>query len=118
MTPTPTTYRLAGNEDFTDSVNAYTFGYLITLADGVVKRYHSDLYRDAQWLEKHLTGPMTFYYVVRENGTHIGCDLQALEICHGTMGGVLYEITLRQERGFVWMLDITVLKTDQKEVAV
>lgn len=52
---------------------ARVFGFLAEKAGPVVKHYHSDLYHDAQWLEKYLFGDsFTFYWAVREYGTHIG----------------------------------------------
>lgn len=60
-------------------VNARAFGELVKLAAPVVTNYHSDLYRDAQWLQANLDADvvgtaLTFWYVVRSNGTHLTQD--------------------------------------------
>jgi len=65
------------------SVVASAFGELVKLAAPVVERYHSDLFRDAEWLQANLTadvvgGALTFWYVVRTNGTYLVQDTQWL----------------------------------------
>jgi hypothetical protein len=51
------------------------FGRLVRLAASVIKRYESDLFHDAQWLRKHMTGrSFTFVWSVGESGTGIGAD--------------------------------------------
>lgn len=48
------------------------FGHLVALATPVVKEYHGDLFRDAEWLRATVTGPIEMDYVVRHHGTHLG----------------------------------------------
>jgi len=38
--------------------------------------YQSDLFHDARWLSNYLTDAGTFYWIVREWGTHIGDDAE------------------------------------------
>lgn len=57
-----------------DRLRAVLFGELFLLAAPVVKRFTSDLYRDAQRLQEDgfLTGPgQELVYFVRESGTHL-----------------------------------------------
>lgn len=54
------------------SIRPLLFGQLVERAVPIVKEYHSDLYHDAQWIEKHVTGELTFLFVAREWGTYIG----------------------------------------------
>lgn len=56
-----------------DSVRASLFGAMIaTLPAGTIEHYHSDLYRDVQWIDTYVTGPMTFWWLVHDCGSHIG----------------------------------------------
>lgn len=57
-----------------ESMRAMVFGHLVNLTDDVVKHYRSDLYHDARWLRDYFADAMTFYFAVRESGTHIGTD--------------------------------------------
>lgn len=55
---------------------ALIFGVLVSLAEGVVKRYHSDLYHDAvglkrQYDEGAMVSGFTFYWAVGECGTSL-----------------------------------------------
>ena len=54
-----------------DAVAALLFGHLVDRTDGIVEHYRSDLYRDAQKLQQHLTGPGRFWYVARTWGTNL-----------------------------------------------
>lgn len=54
-----------------DAVIAVLFGHLVDRTDGTVEHYRSDLYRDAQRLQKSLTGPCRFWFVARSWGTNI-----------------------------------------------
>lgn len=83
MTTTETPSYLAGWASSDDTpeqsaerlgVRQRTFGRLVDLAHDIVEHYRSDFYHDAQWLEKHLVGPMTFYYGADSYGTAIGTD--------------------------------------------
>lgn len=70
------THRLVGWGSFEDIGTGYVlprvFGHLVRLTAGVVQEYHSDLYRDAEWLPKNVTGPCEMDFVVRYHGTHLG----------------------------------------------
>lgn len=64
-----------------DSAVARTFGELVEIAAPIVEHYLSDLYRDAQWLERHMGQDprdpwvkLEFYYAIDAWGTHIGTD--------------------------------------------
>ena len=52
---------------------------LLERALPVVEHYRSDLYWDAQWLDKYVTGPEEFYFGVHKYGTHIGTDLELIK---------------------------------------
>lgn len=52
-----------------DQVISRLFGHLVDRTDGIVEHYRSDLYRDAQRLQKELTGPTRFWWVARTWGT-------------------------------------------------
>jgi hypothetical protein len=76
-----------------DTIRAALFGAMLDRA-GVVERYRSDLYRDALWVNQYVTGPITFYFVVRQWGTHIGTDADCMRATHTAMGGTLYRVEL------------------------
>jgi len=57
----------------------YVYGYLARLAAPVLRRYWSDLYRDAMWIDKYVRGEeFTFWWSVDSSGTGIGTDDVAL----------------------------------------
>ena len=91
-TITPTRSFLCYENMFSNAVRAHIFGELADLAAPTVKFYRSDLYHDAGWLNNHVNGPTTFFYGVRETGTHIGHDGELIA-AHST---------------HVWQVDITV----------
>lgn len=69
------THRLVGwgdFEDLHDQIRSRLFGHLARLAAPVVVEYHSDLYRDAQWIAENVTGPCEMDFVVRYHGTFLG----------------------------------------------
>lgn len=53
------------------AVLAMLFGHLVQLAAPVVEHYHSDLFRDAQWLQAKVNGPRRFVWQAYECGTVI-----------------------------------------------
>jgi hypothetical protein len=62
-------------DDDVSAVRQLVFGHLLSIAAPIVQHYHSDLYHDAIWLSRHLSGPsMTFYWSVDDCGTQIGTD--------------------------------------------
>lgn len=69
------TYTLVYGGDWKDaesSIRAKVFGHMVELAHNRVKFYLSDLFHDAIWLKEEMTGPMSFEWITRESGTHIG----------------------------------------------
>jgi hypothetical protein len=56
------------------------FGHLARLAAPIIEHYHSDLYWDAMWIEKHLTADagdtFSFYFSIDNCGTLIGTDAE------------------------------------------
>lgn len=59
-------------KDAESSIRAKVFGHLVELSRDRVKFYQSDLFHDAIWLKEEMTGPMSFEWIARESGTHIG----------------------------------------------
>lgn len=53
---------------------------LAKLAWEVLKSYHTDLYHDAAWLQRHLSSEdgFTFYFAADDYGTAIGTDRDAV----------------------------------------
>lgn len=97
----PTVKRLT-NGDFNDQVLAYLFGELVQLASPFVTNYHSDLFRDAEYLQKFVTGPATFFYRVRPYGTHIGTDLSLVAQGFDPLTERLYRVELAQTDRLGW----------------
>lgn len=57
-----------------NSMRALLFGLLADRAFPIVEHYRSDLYHDANWLRRYVTGPGVFFFAVRTSGTSIGDD--------------------------------------------
>jgi hypothetical protein len=75
MTRTTAAIRTSGNTAAdVDSMRAQLFGALVERAAPLVEHYHSDLFRDAQWLMEHLSGPLVFWFGADVCGTAIGTD--------------------------------------------
>lgn len=86
------------------SIRAMLFSRMLDLAEGRIKHYSSDLFHDALWLERNITGPMGFDWIARESGTFIG-DI-CLDITDSDWEDVArYRFEIREE-GQRWMLDI------------
>lgn len=70
------THRLVGYGTDAKFIKGYVlprvFGHLVRLAAPVVQEFHSDLYRDAEWLPLNVTGPCEMDFVARQHGTHLG----------------------------------------------
>jgi hypothetical protein len=88
----PATTFLRFDDEINDSVRAALFGVLVELAAPVVEHYRGDLYHDVHWIDRHATGPLRFYYGVRDTGTGIGTD-RDLVVNHNTLA---------------WQVDLTV----------
>jgi len=85
------------------------FGKLVELAFPIVKHYHSDLYRDAQWLQHYaedIARGEPFYYGIREHGTHIGTDSMLKQYNSFT-----YKATV-QNIDKVWTLTLELIDPD------
>jgi hypothetical protein len=68
-------YETGRTEISETGTHAAVFAELVTLSRPIVSHYLSDLYHDALWLSRNLTGSdTTFYYGLRETGTSIGFD--------------------------------------------
>lgn len=101
---------LTGWSDSIDDlgVRHFLFGELVRRTIGVVDRYHSDLYHDADWLRTEVNGPMTFYWQARESGTNISDDRSLA--CRDNPGAVHYKVDLKCTKG-MWSVRFTVLQT-------
>jgi hypothetical protein len=61
-------------EEFPPAFLAKLFGAMVRRSRLVTEQYHSDLFHDSGWIEKHVSGEMSFYWAPRTFGTHIGTD--------------------------------------------
>lgn len=99
-------HRLVGWGNFDtmrESILPRVFGYLVRLATHVAHEYHGDLFHDAEWLRKNLTGETSFLYLVRYSGTNLG-DSARLMFESLAYDAVLYNIDLSvDERGTWWL---------------
>jgi hypothetical protein len=66
-------------EDHRRSICAKLFGELVKLTSGTVEHYVSDLYHDAQWINKHIGGVCEFYYSFDNWGTAIGANMEDVQ---------------------------------------
>jgi hypothetical protein len=82
-----------GDSTCLSGVAHLVFGQLMALAQPHVKFYHSDLYYDAQWCEKHIAGtePISFNFSTDECGTNLGVNDYFLNRKYA------YRITVRPE---------------------
>ncbi len=87
-------------EELGSSIKALLFGHLVDKAieDGV-RVYRSDLFHDALWVDKHVTGECDFLWGTREYGTSIGMDDEAMRAALSVLGGKLYRVRLFAEKG-------------------
>lgn len=101
----------AGQEKLDRSVKAILFGFLTrrALDDGLAS-YHSDLFHDALFVEKHITEPCTFYWAVRESGTWISLDADGIEAVTRHTESTVYRVTLSVGRSQRWIATFTKLE--------
>lgn len=108
-----TEHRLWGfSETIEDPVQTLLWGHLYRLAHPVVSLEHgypSDLYRDALWIDKWVTGPCVFFFAVHEFGTHIGMDARGPEWLQGHHDDtrIAYRIELFKKGRGDWWVSIT-----------
>jgi hypothetical protein len=119
LPPAPTTTETFlggfGTDPAALGVDAHVFGALVKLALPVLTNYHSDLYRDAQWLQANLTADvvgdaLTFWFVVRPSGTHIVQSADMLAAVRGVFrddNPRVYSVAVVNRRGS-WSLLVTV----------
>lgn len=89
------------SEEIADTIRCQMFGELVRQATPILEHYHSDLYRDSQWIARNLGRyETTFYYAADEWGTVIGQDRDLV---------FLYRDKLQ--------LKVTILRTDSKWTA-
>lgn len=90
--------------DVETSIQAKVFGHMLELAQGRLVSYRSDLYHDALWIDKIVTGPCQFDWVARESGTFIGDSVQHIKL-DDWVDAVKYRFEIINEDGR-WMLNI------------
>lgn len=98
-------------KDAESSIRAKVFGHMVELSRDRVKFYQSDLFHDALWLKEEMIGPMSFEWVVRESGTHIG------DICRYVKDDdfsncARYRLVVREDEKSRWILNIYESKED------
>lgn len=85
-------------DEINDSVRALLFGEMVKRTIGVVENYHSDLFRDAQWITEHVKDAMVFYWAPRTYGTNIGTDIDLVTM--PSLGLTPYHVRLENVRGY------------------
>lgn len=102
------------NDTFQSCVNSLLFGEMVRRALPTLAHYHGDLFHDARWMERHVTGPTTFWWVHREWGTNIGDDFAVMlpAVLNANRGENVkaFRIDLVVEEG-LWSADFTSLPT-------
>lgn len=99
------------NEGDARSIRALLFGELVKRATPI-ESYHSDLFHDALWIDKYVTGEFTWYWMVHDSGTHIGTDLAAAVHVYGSHStSVYYRISLTQGRLDFWIVTFETFAT-------
>lgn len=99
-------------EELASSIKQLTFGELVKLATPVLKRYHSDLWHDAKWLELHLQDNaqegVTWYYATCDSGTAIGTERSYIAIrIEGHAEGQLWRCRIMQDGKGAWYFNAT-----------
>jgi hypothetical protein len=61
-------------EEFRPAFHAKLFGAMVRRSRLVTEHYHSDLFHDAGWMQKYVTGEMSFYWAPRTFGSNIGTE--------------------------------------------
>lgn len=89
------------------TLKAMIFGMLVDLSERRLHMYKSDLFHDALWLETKLNGPMEFYWIVRDSGTHMGDEEFVGQVvkAFGSQDHWLYKLKLDNDNG-VWVLNV------------
>jgi hypothetical protein len=91
------------NEGDARSIRALLFGAMLDKAEPIVQHYRSDLYHDALWIDKHVNGEFTWYWMLRKHGTHVGTDLSdAVAVFGRDDFNVYYKVTLVRDRLARW----------------
>lgn len=104
-------YRLYGQDRFSNSVKSLAFGHLVKIA-GSDGHYRCDLFNDALWLERNVTGPFKFLYGCDDCGTHIGTEREFIFPYRER----IYECEIRavyseySPQDATWFLDIARIK--------
>lgn len=101
------------SEEFQSCVNSLLFGEMVRKAIPTLAHYHGDLFHDARWMERYVTGPTTFWWVHREWGTNIGDDGMMLQAVLNANRGEhvkAYRIEVTVEGG-EWFATFTPLPT-------
>jgi hypothetical protein len=98
------------NQDEARSIRALLFGAMLDRAENVVQAYRSDLFHDALWLDKYVTGEFSWYWMLRRHGTHVGTDLQAAVDVFGRDNyNVYYKVSLTLDRLSRWVVTFETL---------
>ncbi len=84
------------------AVQCTLFGEMVKRAIPVVREYHSDLFHDAQWVRDNVTGPMSFLFMVRYHGTHVGDSAEIAEQQASTEPRTLYRVTVSVDGAGQW----------------
>lgn len=104
-----TTHNLCSGSNWSDcesTICSTVFGRMLDIAQDTLKAYRSDLFHDAIWLQANLTGPMSFDWIVRDSGTHIGEVVQHINQDEW-FNSAKYRFDIREEGSYGrWMLDI------------
>lgn len=99
-----------GNDPIHVGVPQRVFGELLKLAIPTVENYHSDIYWDAMWLNETIqrgTEGLTFWYGVRDNGTHTITRSGLLDAVLNCWPGIqLYSIAVVNNDG-MWVMLIS-----------
>lgn len=100
MTTAPTTICpvRSGNSKITDTHRAKLFATLLDAANDTVKRYRSDFYHDAVWIDRHVTDDSNltgFWFAARECGTSIGTDRRMVALTNER----LWHVSIGTDKG-------------------
>jgi hypothetical protein len=85
------------------SIRALLFGAMLDRAEPIVQHYRSDLYHDALWINEFIHGEFTWYWMLRQHGTHVGTDLsEAVKVFGRNDYNVYFKVTLVRDRTANW----------------
>jgi len=85
-------------EELSNSILHGVFGEMVKRATPVIKFYHGDLFTDAEWLRRNVTGPTSFEFCVRTSGTGIG-ESAPITADLNEGNAFLYRVTLTEKEG-------------------